>query len=248
MSHHYGREQRRAKIIALLAAALLLALLVPLVLDADLRLRVVQALGLVPSHERELLFGSDDPVELVVLTEAVSTGESRVSYRYTAVYVAERRAEGVVLLDLAAGREIPLPLVDYDLIAAAADRSAVLVVDRGRTSDDPDQAVLVTVATGEIRPLPPGETDPGFPGEWDQDVYPGPPGCAAVSPSGAEIACVNASPWIFGDWELSVFPFGRARDEHVLLRANGSLPLLGWAADETALYYQNETGIWKVPL
>ena len=30
--------------------------------------------------------------------------------------------------------------------------------------------------------------------------------------------------------------------------ANGSLPILGWAADESALYVQNETGVWRVPL
>ena len=51
-----------------------------------------------------------------------------------------------------------------------------------------------------------------------------------------------------GDWELSVYPSGRADLEDVLMLANGSLPILGWAADEPALYVQNETGVWRVPL
>jgi hypothetical protein len=87
-----------------------------------------------------------------------------------------------------------------------------------------------------------------LPGDWHQDVYAGPPGCSAVSPSGAEIACVNPRPWILGDWELSVFPYGRASEERALLRGKGSLPLLGWAADDSAIYYQNETGVWRVYL
>jgi hypothetical protein len=122
------------------------------------------------------------------------------------------------------------------------------LVDHADTPNELDQAVLVTIATGDVRPLPPGQTDPGLPGNWDEDVFPGSPGCFAVSPSGAQIACVNDRPWILGDWELSVYPFGRGDEKRELLRANGSLPVLGWAADESALYYQNETGVWKVSL
>jgi hypothetical protein len=245
VNHHFGREQRRAKLIALTVALLIVAITVPLVLNADLRLRLAEVLGIVPSHPKERLFGPDASVELIVLTEVVPNPGTRPSRRMTAVYLAER-AEGAVLLhDLGVTRVITLPIADYDLVAAAADRSAVLFVDHGVR---PVQAVLVTVASGEVRPLPPGETDPGIPGNWGTDVYPGPPGCGAASPNGDQIACVIDSPWVLGDWELSVYPSGRADLEDVLMRANGSLPVLGWAADESALYFQNETGVWKVPL
>jgi hypothetical protein len=244
VSHHFRREQRRARYIALVVAAVVLVVAVPLVLDGGLRLRVAEAIGLVPDHPRERLFGGDAPVELIVPTEEVPVPGTRPSRRLTAVYVAEKGETAVLLHDLAADRVIELPIADYDLVAAAADRSAVLFVEDG----DPVRAVLVTVATGEVRPLPPGETDPGIPGDWTTDVYPGTPGCAAVSPAGEQIACVSGSPWILGDWELSVFPYGRANEEEVLLRANGSLPVLGWAVDESAIYFQNESGIWYVPL
>jgi hypothetical protein len=245
VSHHFGREQRRARVIALTVAVLVVAITVPLVLNADLRLRAAETLRIVPTHPKERLFGPDAAAELVVLTEVVPNPGTRPSRRMTAVYVAER-AEGAVLLhDLGASRVITLPIADYDLVSAADDRSAVLFVDRGA---QPAQAVLVTVASGEVRPLPPGETDPGIPGDWGTDVYPGPPGCGAASPDGDQIACIIDSPWVLGDWELSVYPSGRADLEDVLLRANGSLPILGWAADESALYFQNETGIWRVPL
>jgi hypothetical protein len=245
VSHHYGKEQRRAKIVAVAVIVLILAAAVPLVLDAGLRLSVAEALGIVPEHPTERLFGGDAAVRLVVLTEEVEVPGTRPSRLMTATYVVEDTGDAIVLHDLNADRVIALPIADADLVSAASDRSAVLVVDQGV---QPQQAVLVTVATGEVRPLPPGEIDPGIPGDWAQDVYAGSPGCAAVSPDGDQIACIKGYPWILGDWQLSVFPYGRADQEDVLLRALGALPVLGWAADESALYYQNETGIWRVPL
>ena len=247
MSHHVRREQRRAKVIALVVAALTLAITVPLVLDAGLRLRLAEALRIVPDHPKERLFSGDAAVRLVVLIEEVPVPNTRPSRLMTAAYIAEDTGDAVRLHDLSADRVIQLPLAGVDLISAAADRSAVLFVERSE-GVEPDQAVLVTAATGEVRPLPPGDLDPGIPGDWTEDVYAGSPGCGAVSPDGDRVACITGYPWVLGNWQVSVFPYGRADQEDVLFRGLGSLPILGWAADGSALYYQNETGVWRVDL
>ena len=151
----------------------------------------------------------------------------------------------MILHDLSMDRDLALPLTRYDRIAAATDRSAILVVDE---QAEPAQAVLVTVATGEIRPLPPGEMDPGIPGDWNGDILAGTVGCNGVSPSGAWVACAVGSPRVFGDWELYVHPAGQSRDKEHILRGLGSTPILGWAADDSAVYLQNENGVIEVPL
>ncbi len=245
MSHHYKREQRNARVIALVVAAILLAVSVPLIASPPLRLDVAEVLGAVPDAPREELFAGAEGLELVVLIEEIPVESSLPLERYTAVYVAQRSRDAVLLHDLTVERTLTLPLTAYDRIAAAADRSAILVVDE---SGPVVQSVLVIVATGEVRPLPTGETDPGIPGDWEGDIFAGVAGCNAISSSGDWVACANGSPRVLGDWELQVHPAGRSRDSEGLMRGLGSVPILGWAADDSAIYLQNENGILMVPV
>ena len=245
MSHHHKREQRNARIIALVLAIVLVAVSVPLFANPSLRLGVAEGIGAVPDGEREELFPDAVGLELVIVVEEIPLETSLPIERYTAVYVAERSPDAVVLHDLVVERDLTLPLPRYDRIAAAADRSAVMLVDE---QADPVQAVLVTIATGDVRPLPPGQTDPGIPGDWATDIFAGSAGCNGVSPSGNWVACAVGSPRVFGDWELYVHPAGRSKDKERVLRGLGSTPILGWAADDSAVYLQNENGVLKVPL
>ncbi len=245
LSHHFKREQRKARYIALVAAAVLLVIFVPLIASPGLRLNVAEALNAVPDGEREELFPGATGLELVVLIEEVPVEYSLPLRRYTAVYVAERTPDAILLHDLSMGTTVTVPLTRYDRFSVAADRSAILVVDEAA---NPDRAVLVTVATGVVRALPPGETDPGIPGDWRADIFAGIAGCNAVSPSGAWVACATSSPRVFGDWELYIHPAGRSKDKTFILRGLGTTPVLGWAADESAVYLQNENGVIEVPL
>jgi hypothetical protein len=232
-------------VIALVAAVVLLAIAVPLFTMPRVRLDVAEALGAVPNHDQEELFSGSGGLELVVLVEEIPVEFTLPIQRYTAVYVAERTADGVVLHDLDADRAIPLPLRRYDRISAADDRSAILLVDEEAR---PVQAVLVTIASGAVRELPPGETDPGIPGDWSADIFARSAGCNAVSPDGNWVACATGSPRVFGDWELYIHPAGKSKEKTYLIRGLGSTPVLGWAADLSALYLQNEEGVVRVPL
>lgn len=245
MSHHYKREQRRARFIALVAAIVLLAIAIPLFTLPRLRLDTAETLGVVPNHSREELYSGAAGLELVVLVEEIPVEFTLPIQKYTAVYVAERTPDGVVLHDLGVDRTIAVPLERYDYISAAADRSAVLLVDE---QSRPARAVLVTIPSGEVRELPPGETDPGIPGDWSADIFAGAAGCNAVSPDGNWVACATGAPRVFGDWDLYIHPAGQSRDKTYLMNGLGSTPILGWAADSSALYLQNEEGVIKIPL
>ena len=245
MSHHYRREQRRARVIALIAAVVLLAIAIPLFALPRLRLDIAETLGVVPNHSRQELFKGAAGLELVVLVEEIPVEFTLPIQKYTAVYVAERRSDGIILHDLSVDRTIQVPLQRYDRISAATDRSAILLVDE---QSRPAQAVLVTISTGVVRVLPPGETDPGIPGDWTADVFAGAAGCNAVSPDGNWVACATSGPRVLGDWDLYVHPAGRSKDKTYLMNGLGSTPILGWAADGGALYLQNEDGVVKVPL
>jgi hypothetical protein len=251
MSHLVRREQRIARRIALVVAILVVAVGAPLLFYPGLRLRVGYELGLAPGKNAERLFGPDAPVELVILAEDVPVDVSLPYRRFTALYVAERTGSEVVLHDLASGRLLTLPLAKYSRISASDDRSALLFVDDEASTGT--QAVLVTIATGDVRPLPPGETDPRIPGNWSADIFPGGIGCDGVSPDDHWIACIRHSRgsvglgrFIFGDWELKISPFGRPEESRGLYRGRGSDPIGGWSADESTIYLQNETGIWRV--
>jgi len=242
----FGREQRLARRIALVVFILVVAIATPLIFLPQFRLDVGYRLGLVPDHATRL-YGSGAPVELVVVTQDVPVHLSTPYKRYTAVYIADRTGGSVVLHDLNRPRDITLPLSTYDLIAASSDRTKLLFVDH--SSAEP-QAVLVTIATGAVQPLPPGDTKPDIPGNWGTDIGQSAMDCDGVSPHDTFVACIQhargGTRYIFGSWELQVAPFGQP-NTHVrrLFRGLGSDPIAGWTSDESAIYFWNENGLWR---
>ncbi len=219
----------------------------PLLLAPGWRLAVGQGLQFVPGQEAERLFGPGEPVELVVLIEEVPVPGSLPSKRYTAAYIAERDPDGIRLHDLAADSVLRLPISDYDRIAAAADRSALLFVEGADTARQ--RRVLVTVASGEVRELSPDERELSIPGSWSADIPFGAIDCGGVSPRSTWVACVRTgtgfSPYLFGGWELQAHRYGDPDERVRLYRGRGTHPIVGWAGDESALYFQNEFGLWR---
>lgn len=242
-SHHVRREQRRFRIIATAAIVIIILVLTPVLLMSDLRLRIGHQLGWVPSNA-EQLYGEGE-TELIVLTAESPNPFSGPTRTYTAAYIAEWTGTAIKLHDLTRDQTLDLPLKRYDLISGADDQSALLFVDE-RAAGGP-QAVLVTRSSGEVRPLPPGETDPGIPGNWDEEISFGNIGCSGVSPDKRWVACIvhGGTRLFFGDWELVIHPFGRSDDQTRLYRGLGSDPVVGWAPDNRALYFQNERGLWR---
>lgn len=248
MKPDYRREQRLARRLTVIVAVLVVAIATPLIFLPALRLEIGQRLNLVPGANADRLYGPGAPVELVVLTQDVPVALSQPYKRYTAVYIAERTGGVVVLHDLNHPRDVTVPLPTYDLIAASKDRSRILFVDH---SGAQVRAVLVTVATGAVDPLPPGDVKPDIPGDWGTDVGESAMDCDGASPHDTYVACIRGprggTRYIFGSWELQVTRFGAANtDVQHLFRGRGSDPIAGWTTDESTIYFWNETGLWKV--
>ena len=243
-SHHLRREQRTFLRIMMGLGVLVLLIGTPLLLSAEFRLEVGHRLGFVPD-DADQLFGEGDLVELVVLVEETPNPFSGPSREYTAAYAAEWLGDRVRLHDLSSGSEVDLPLRRYDLISGADDGSALLFVDE--TAPGGRLAVLVTRATGEVRTLAPGEREPAIPGRWDEEISYGNIGCSGVSPGKVRVACIEhgGTRLVFGDWELTAYPFGRSDQRQSLYRGRGSDPVVGWSSDGETLYFQNELGLWR---
>jgi hypothetical protein len=245
-SHHVQREQRRFRFVVLVVMVVGVGLLTPILLHPELRLQVGHRLGWVPS-EAEQLFAEGEPVELIVLVTETPNPFSGPSRHYTAVYIAEWLETGIRLHDLVHGGTVDLPIRRYDLISGSADQSRLLFVDEAPGGPE---AILVTVGSGEVQPLPRGETEPEIPGNWDEEVSFGNIGCSGVSPDRERVVCIvhGGTRFLFGDWELIVHPFGMSDQQSRLYRGLGSDPVVGWAADGDALYFQNERGLWRSEL
>jgi hypothetical protein len=247
-AHHHSREQRRAKRIAV--ALLLIVVVVggAIVFFPDERLALGMRLGLVPGEDAEKLYDGGDPVELIVLATEVPKQFTLPELRYEAVFIAERTANLITLHDLNRTTDVVVPLDHYDLISASSDRSAIMFVDR--TSGSEAQAVLVTIATGQVEELPPGETDPGIPGDWNEDIGGTTFTCDGVSPNATLIACIShgraVSRFIFGRWEIRISPYGNLNEKESIYRGGGIDPVAGWSADERWIYFQNEKGTYRV--
>ncbi len=233
-------------------ALLMLIIFVPLLVLPGFRLSLAQRAGWVAGSGAAKLYEGSDPVELVVLTESVPILNSLPLHRYRARYVAERSDDEVLLHDLDdRAKSLRVPMSRYDLISGSTDGSRLLFVNQA-TGGAPE-ALLVVTASGTVDRLPPGEMTPASPGDWQTDLAMlARIDCGGVSPRGTWTACLrhgdSSSPYLFGEWELQIAPFGRARAERAIYRGRGADPIVGWATDEMAIYFQNETGLWRVPV
>ena len=251
LPEHRG-VQRTAREAGAMVALLILILLLPLLFFPAQRLSLAQHFGWVAGADAAKLYDGSDAVELLILTETVPNPGSLPSHRYRAHFIAERTDEEVLLHDLDTTEEsMRLPIRRFDLIAAGNDGSLLLFVNE--ETGGPPEAVLVSPTAETVKRLPPGETAPELPGDWETDLATlAQIDCASVSPNGRWIACLrhgdSGSPYLFGDWELQVAPFGRSGDGEAIYRGRGADPIVGWSADETAIYFQNDTGLWRVPV
>ncbi|HET8524948.1 MAG TPA: hypothetical protein VFL82_17075, partial [Thermomicrobiales bacterium] len=243
--------QRRAVIATIIVVIVVILIGAPLLFLPKLRLEVGYKLHLAPGADATQIFPGDAAGELIVLVEQVPVKLSLPTSRYHAVAIAERTGTAIELHDVNRDRTLSIPLPTYDFIAASADRSALLFVDHESASQL--KAVFVNLATGEVRPLPPGQTNPGVPGNWDQDVAGAQIDCSGVSPQSHWVACIverkaGLSRFVFGDWELRVAPYGNVKKQEPVFRGRGTIPIVGGSNDERWLYAQNETGIWRIPV
>lgn len=249
-SSHFSRDTQRKFMIALAAiAAIIVVLGVPLVLFGNLRLNAAHQLGLAPGEDAEQLADGDDGATLIVLPLGDYEGAGRERYRYKAQYLARPTDGGIELSDIESRRTLILPLEELAFIAADAEGAQVLFRGPGTGGDD-DTAILVDTAALTAHPLPKGKEAPDIEGDWTTPVWEKSTGpCDYYSPQWKFAACFNradAASYLAGDWQIDIQLYGTYGVEEPVYRGRGFLPILGWAHDDTWLYFQNEVGIWRI--
>lgn len=249
-SFHHSHIQRRVIRVVLAIAALVLLIGTPLVLFDELRLNIALELGLVPGEDAEQLADGDDGAVLVVLPLGEYSGVGLERYRYKAEYIARPADPGMTLTDIDSGAEVDLPLESISYTAADADGAHVLFRGPDPATGD-EVAVLVITDDNRVEPLPRGQMTPNLPGDWETETWEKVTGtCDRYSPHEKYVACFNradAASYLAGDWQIDVQLYGDYEVSEPVYRGLGFfLPTLGFAHDDSWLYFQNEEGLYRI--
>lgn len=246
----FSRDLQRKFLVTLLALVTVIVLIaVPLILSGDLRLSVAHQLGLAPGRDAEQLADEDDGATLVVLPLGSYEGVGLERYRYKAQYLAHPVEGGTRLSDIDSGQTLAIPLQELSFIAADAEGTHVLFHGPAAGNGE-ETAILVDTSALTAEALPKGQDIPDIEGDWETPVWEKTRSlCDRYSPQWKFVACFNradASSYLAGDWQIDVQVYGEYGVDEPVYRGVGFLPILGWAHDETWIYFQNELGIWRV--
>jgi hypothetical protein len=232
--------------------AIFLIVAVPLVIFDDARLEMAREIGLVPGRDAEQLADGDDGALLIVLPLGDYNGVGRERYAYKAAYISRSAVGGTSLTDIETDETIDVPLTSVDFVASDPEGAHVLLRGPGAKNPGVVSAVLVTTADNSIVELPDGQLIPDLPGDWETETWQKTTGlCDRVSPHQKFVACFNradAASYLAGDWQLDAQLFGDYEIVEPVYRGIGFLPMVGFAHNDTWVYLQNETGIYRVEL
>lgn len=250
-SHHTQSTQRKVVTTLLVITALIVVIAVPLVLSNSLRLDVAHRLGLAPGRGAEQIADGDDGASLVVIPLGNDAGSGQRRYQYKAQYIARPTEAGTELTDIESGTVLTIPLKELEFVAANADGAHVLF--RGPDAGSGDEiAFLVDTARQSAERLPQGQDAPEIDGDWDTPVWAKTQGpCDRYSPGKKFVACFNradAASYLAGDWQIDIQLYGNYEVSEPVYRGAGFLPILGWAHQDTWIYFQNELGIWRIEI
>lgn len=233
-------------------AALTLVIGIPLVVFDELRFNIAQELNLIPGGNAEMLASGDDGAVLIVIPLGEYTGIGRERYAYRADYIARPDDSGMQLSDIETGDVIDVPLKAIEFIANDPEGAHVLL--RGPGIDNSARtAVVIDTRSNEVDVLPEGQLEPNLPGDWETETWQKITGtCDRVSPESKFIACFNradGASYLAGDWQIDVQLFGDYQVNEPVYRGMGLfLPTVGFAHDDTWLYFQNEVGIYRIEI
>jgi hypothetical protein len=251
-SIHNQHIQRRVVRFLLAVTAIVVVIGVPLVVMDQQRLEIAQQLGLAPGRDAEKLADGDEGAVLIVVPLGEYTGVGRERYAYRAMYIARPASKGMSLTNIETDASIDVPLQRLDFIAADSDGAHILF--RGPSVDDAsaDRAVLLETASDQTQLLAEGQQAPDLPGDWETPIWEKVTGsCDRISPHQKYIACFNradAASYLAGDWQVDVQLFGDFEVSKAVYRGMGFLPILGFAHEDNWLYFQNETGIYRIEI
>ncbi len=249
---HLDRStQRRFRRIFLIAAAVMVLVLTPFILNGDLRLDLAHRANLVPGGDVEQLAGAGNDLSLIVPPIRATSETGRDERRFHAAFLADSTGDRVALRALDSDRSVELPLREFDFFSASDDGAHVLFQD----TRDPEEieSVLVNVETLDIAAMPSSDPWPSnIPGDWETGAWEVSPGsCDGVSPNAAFIACFQnpeLATYVAGDWEIQALVYGDSDQVLPIYRGTGLRPWAGWTKDGSRLYFENEEGIWVAPV
>lgn len=250
-AHHTRSIQRRIIIALLVITGLCLLVAVPLVIDDDLRLDLAHRTGLAPGEDAEQIADANDGATLIVLPLDFGDGGGRERYRYQAAFIGRPVDGGIELSQVETNDTMTLPITELEHVAANADGTTVLF--RGPAIDGGgDQAIVLDTDGLTTETLDDPAATPEEEGDWEIPVWARVTGyCDRLSPGGTFVACFNrpdAASYLAGDWQVDVQVYGDYENTEPVYRGAGFLPFLGFAHDDSYLYFQNELGIWRIEL
>lgn len=244
----HGKLQRRVLIVTIIIVVIAATIGVPLVTNDDLRYDLAMRFGLIPGQSVEKLAEYEDGALLVVIPLDNITDDGVTPWLFKAQFIAWPRDSGLEVENLDTGSRAELPLAEIEFVSANGDGSLVLFRGRDVTSGS---AMAVTVApeTMAIDVLPGPNASPDEPGDWETYVWDKTADrCHRASPYKRFVGCFTSpelSSFAAGDWELSIHHWGDFEELFPVFRGQGFPPYLGFAKEDTVIYFQNEQGIWR---
>lgn len=247
-AHHTRSIQRKVIASLVIVTVVVLAVGIPFAVNDDLRLNVARQLSLVPGSEAEHLTGADEDATLVVVPIHGQANNDKPRILYRAQFIGRPVAEGTELTDIDRDTRLTIPISDILFIAADPEGEHVLFQGDGALGE---RTVVVDVDRLTAETLPEGQTEPDIAGDWDVPIWETFAGlCDRYSPEKKYIACFkrsDAASYLAGDWQIDIQLYGNFNEVEPVFRGEGFLvPIVGFAHDDSWLYFQGETGIWRV--
>ena len=233
--------QRKVLYGSIVASVILAVVLIPLIVNQELRLDIFRNAGFVVSNEGELIAGGDSGAGLIVLpTEHKIETSERTQLRFLAAFVAWPEPGRLRLESLNSDDEVVIPLDWYDHVSSSPDGTEMYI--RGT-----DRAALIDVREVEVIEELSADAEPDVPWDWQTAVWQREAFiCDRVSTTATWIGCfprpVLAS-YLAGDWHLELRKYGNPDESHDVMRGLGFQPIIGFTADDAWLYVANERGI-----
>ena len=247
-SHLSSDSQKKFRRILFAVVALLVLVAVPITVNGELRLDIAQRLNLVPGADVRQIAPGDTDLTLLVLPVEFADDNGRPSYGFRAAALAREVDAGIELTFLDDESTTVVDVGTLEFWSGSLDGRYLLIRDTiGVTPTS--KSVLVDLDTKAVKRLTPDQPAPtDIQGNWNQGAWEISAGkCGGTSPNRRFIACYprpRLAWYLAGDWELEVIQFGNANRKAEVFRGLGFRPWLGWSADDSRLYFQNEHGIW----
>lgn len=248
--HVHRTKQRRVLRASLAFGIVGLLIFIPLIVFSQFRLDLAYRLGLAPGEGVEQIASANDDVSLIVIPFKAAGETASDPYRNRAQFLATTSGDGTDLKSLTTNHTIHILLGSIDFVAASNDGSNILL--REGSTPSRSHSVLIDVTTDAVSELPVGTLAPDLAGDWQTPVWQKTSGrCGPRSVTGIYVACLPRAAlatYLAGDWQLNLQIYGNYQRHQDVFRGMGFLPTIGFAANDTVVYLENERGIWRADI